>query len=76
MKNIQENLMREQTKININFKKRGDRVVRPYKYNKIVLEKLTKQGNYTLQKVASSAGIKNMAEFHNAGYKGSDKNVK
>ena len=32
--------------------------------------KLTKQGNHTLQKVASSAGVKNMAEFHNAGYKG------
>lgn len=32
--------------------------------------KLTKQGNYTLQKVASNAGVKNMAEFHNAGYKG------
>ena len=32
--------------------------------------KLTKQGNYTLQKVASSAGVKNMAEFHNTGYKG------
>ena len=32
--------------------------------------KLTKQGNYTLQKVASDAGVKNMAEFHNAGYKG------
>ena len=32
--------------------------------------KLTKQGNYTLQKVASSAGVKNMAEFHNSGYKG------
>ena len=32
--------------------------------------KLTKQDNYTLQKVASSAGVKNMAEFHNAGYKG------
>ena len=32
--------------------------------------KLTKQGNYTLQKVASSIGVKNMAEFHNAGYKG------
>ena len=29
--------------------------------------KLTKQGNYTLQKVASSAGVKNMAEFHNDG---------
>lgn len=32
--------------------------------------KLTKQGNYTLQQVAASAGVKNMAEFHNAGYKG------
>ena len=31
---------------------------------------LTRRGNYTLQKVASSAGVKNMAEFHNAGYKG------
>ena len=31
---------------------------------------LTRQGNYTLQKVASKAGVKNMAEFHNAGYKG------
>ena len=26
--------------------------------------KLTKQGNYTLQKVATSAGVKNMAELH------------
>ena len=32
--------------------------------------RLTKQGNYTLQKVATSAGVKNMAEFHNAGYRG------
>lgn len=32
--------------------------------------KLTKRGNYTLQQVASKAGVKNMAEFHNAGYKG------
>lgn len=32
--------------------------------------KLTRQGNYTLQKIASSAGVKNMAEFHNAGYRG------
>ena len=32
--------------------------------------RLTKQGNYTLQKVATSAGVKNIAEFHNAGYKG------
>ena len=32
--------------------------------------KLTKQGNYTLQRAAISAGVKNMAEFHNAGYKG------
>ncbi len=32
--------------------------------------KLTKRGNYTLQQIASKAGVKNMAEFHNAGYKG------
>ena len=35
--------------------------------------KLTPPGNvwnYILQKVSSSAGVKNMAEFHNAGYKG------
>ena len=32
--------------------------------------RLTKQGNYTLQKVAASAGVKNMAEFHNARCKG------
>ena len=32
--------------------------------------KLTRCGNYTLQKVDSSAGVKNMAEFHNAGYRG------
>ncbi len=32
--------------------------------------KLTKQGNYTLQKVATRSGVKNMAEFHNAGYRG------
>ncbi len=31
---------------------------------------LTRQGNYTLQKVVSNAGVKNMAEFHNAGYRG------
>ena len=28
--------------------------------------KLTRRGNYTLQKVSLSAGVKNMAEFHNA----------
>ena len=32
--------------------------------------RLTKQGNYSLQKIAVSSGVKNMAEFHNAGYKG------
>ena len=32
--------------------------------------RLTRRDNYTLQKVASSAGVKNMAEFHNAGYRG------
>ncbi|MEG1143691.1 MAG: DNA damage-inducible protein D [Bacilli bacterium] len=31
---------------------------------------LTKRGNYILQKIASKAGVKNMAEFHNSGYKG------
>ena len=31
---------------------------------------LTRRGNYTLQKVAVAAGVKNMAEFHNAGYRG------
>jgi len=31
---------------------------------------LIRQGNYTLQKVAVNAGVKNMAEFHNAGYRG------
>ena len=31
---------------------------------------LTKQGNYTLQKIASSIGVKNMAEFYNYGYRG------
>ena len=31
---------------------------------------LTKQGNYKLQQVALKSGVKNMAEFHNAGYKG------
>ena len=31
---------------------------------------LIRQGNYTLQKVASNAGVKNMAEFHNTGYRG------
>ncbi|MDR0978394.1 MAG: DNA damage-inducible protein D [Lachnospiraceae bacterium] len=32
--------------------------------------KLTKQGNYSLQQVAKAAGVKNMDQFHNAGYKG------
>ena len=32
--------------------------------------KLTKQGNYTLQKIALASGVKNMADFHNAGYRG------
>ncbi|MEG2235669.1 MAG: hypothetical protein RR144_04435 [Clostridia bacterium] len=31
---------------------------------------LTKRGNYTLQQTAAKVGVKNMAEFHNAGYKG------
>ena len=32
--------------------------------------KLTRRGNYTLQKDASSAGVKNMAEFHKDGDRG------
>lgn len=31
---------------------------------------ITKQGNYLLQQVAKNAGVKNMDQFHNAGYKG------
>ena len=31
---------------------------------------LTKKGNYSLNIAAKNAGVKNMAEFHNAGYKG------
>lgn len=31
---------------------------------------ITKQGNYFLQQVAKNAGVKNMDQFHNAGYKG------
>mgnify|MGYP001864174358 CR=1 FL=1 len=31
---------------------------------------ITKQGNYLLQKVARNAGVKNMDQFYNAGYKG------
>ena len=32
--------------------------------------RLIKQGNYTLQKIAVLSGVKNMGEFHNAGYRG------
>ena len=31
---------------------------------------LTKKGNYSLNKAAASAGVKNFDKFHNAGYKG------
>ena len=34
------------------------------------IRKQTKDGNYSLQQVASKAGVKNMDQFHNAGYKG------
>ena len=34
------------------------------------IRKQTKEGNYSLQRVAKNAGVKNMAQFHNAGYKG------
>ena len=37
---------------------------------RIYQRNLIRQGNYTLQKVASNSGVKNMAEFHNAGYRG------
>ena len=30
----------------------------------------TKKGNYSLQQTAKNAGVKNMDQFHNAGYKG------
>ena len=36
----------------------------------VEVNKMIELGNYTLQKVASTVGVKNMAEFHNAGYKG------
>lgn len=31
---------------------------------------LTKKGNYSLNQAAKNAGVKNFAEFHNAGYRG------
>lgn len=31
---------------------------------------LTKKGNYSLNKVAKNAGVKNFDKFHNAGYRG------
>ena len=31
---------------------------------------LTKKGNYNLNKTAKKAGVKDLARFHNAGYKG------
>ena len=34
------------------------------------IRKQTKDGNYSLQQVASKVGVKNMDQFHNAGYKG------
>ena len=34
------------------------------------IRKQTKDGNYSLQRAAKTAGVKNMAQFHNAGYKG------
>ena len=34
------------------------------------IRKQTKDGNYSLQQVAKRAGVKNMNQFHNAGYKG------
>lgn len=37
---------------------------------RIYQRNLTKKGNYSLNRVAINSGVKNMAEFHNAGYKG------
>ena len=37
---------------------------------RIYQRNLTRKGNYTLNKTASSAGVKNFDKFHNAGYKG------
>ena len=31
---------------------------------------LTRKGNYSLNRAAKNAGVKNMEEFHNVGYKG------
>ncbi len=32
--------------------------------------KLTKKGNYSLNRTAVKSGVKNLNKFHNAGYKG------
>lgn len=37
---------------------------------RIYQRNLTKKGNYSLNRVAINSGVKNMAEFHNSGYKG------
>ena len=37
---------------------------------RIYNRKLTKKGNYTLNRTAIKAGVKNLNKFHNAGYKG------
>ena len=34
------------------------------------IRNLTKKGNYSLNKIARNAGVKNFDKFHNAGYKG------
>lgn len=37
---------------------------------KILSKKFNKKGNYSLNKTAKGAGVKNFDKFHNAGYKG------
>ena len=37
---------------------------------RIYQRNLTKKGNYSLNRVAINSGVKNIAKFHNAGYKG------
>ena len=37
---------------------------------RIIIRKQVKEGNLGLNKTAVNSGVKNMAEFHNAGYKG------
>ncbi|MDD2208375.1 MAG: DNA damage-inducible protein D [Bacilli bacterium] len=42
----------------------------PEDEKRFYVRKQTKDGNYSLQKAAKKAGVKNMDQFHNAGYQG------